>query len=614
MRAIFKGFLGAGIGFIIGAGGLSLIRLLMGLEAWTREPGIVIGYLFALIGWLLGVGVWDYWAVGWFGLPIKMYEVTGWRRYFNFDTDHKVIGVQYLVTLVIMMLAAGLFAMVMRAELMNPGRDFLDPKEYNQLMSLHGMFMIMVAVTVISGAFGNYIVPILIGAEDMAFPRLNALSYWLTPAIPILLLTSLAFQGWDSGWTGYAPLSVTNESGQLFYNLAFMTLGLSGILGAVNFLTTIITMRVPGMTWGRLPIFVWSIFSTAILSLLATNFVFVVLLLVLLDRTAGMGFFDPARGGNPILYQHLFWFYSHPAVYVMAIPGFGAALEVIPHFSRKPLFAYRWAVAGFLGIVVLSFTVWAHHMFTTGMPENPLPFMVTTELISIPTGFIFLSALGTIWLGRLWLKTPMLFGLAVIFNFLIGGITGIFLADVPIDLQLQDTFWVVGHFHYTIVSTQIFGLMAAIYYWFPKFTGRMYNEKLGKLHFWWMFITFNTTFTPMFWLGIQGMNRRVAQYLPEFGDLNRWVSLSAFLMGASFLVFVYNLVYSWARGPKAESNPWKARTLEWLTSSPPPHENFPREPEVVGDPYDYGVPGSVHALIPISGGSAEKQDQTKELR
>jgi len=609
MRAVAKGLLGAVIGFVLGAGGLTLIRLVMGLEPWSLEPGIVVGYIFALCGWLLGVGVWDYWGREWFGLPLKEYEETGWRRYFNFDTDHKVIGIQYLITFLVMMLVAGLFAMLIRTELMNPGRGIMDPKTYNQVMSLHGMFMIAVAVTIISGPFGNYIVPLMIGAEDMAFPRLNALSYWITPAVPTLLLVSLAFQGWDSGWTGYAPLSVTNESGQIFFNLAFITLGLSSIVGSVNFLTTVITMRAPGMSWGRLPIFVWSIFSTAILSLLATNFVFVVMMMVILDRISGMGFFDPEMGGNPILYQHLFWFYSHPAVYVMAIPGMGIALEVLPHFARKPLFGYRWAIAGFLGIVILSFTVWAHHMFTSGMPENPLPFMVSTELISIPTGFVFLSALGTIWLGKLWLKTPMLFGLAVIFNFLIGGITGIFLADIPTDLHLQDTFWVVAHFHYTIVSTQIFGLMTAIYYWFPKLTGRMYNERLGKWHFWIMFITFNTTFSPMFWLGINGMNRRVAQYLPELSTVNQWVSISAFVMGASFLIFLYNMIVSWVRGTEVGANPWQARTLEWQTSSPPPHENFAHPPEVVGHPYDYGVPGSSHALLQISGASGKGSEK-----
>jgi cytochrome c oxidase subunit 1 len=259
-------------------------------------------------------------------------------------------------------------------------------------------------------------------------------------------------------------------------------------------------------------------------------------------------------------------------------------------------------VAGFIGIAVESFTVWAHHMFTSGMPDALLtPFMALTELISIPTGFIFLSALGTIWMGRLWLRTPMLFALGVIANFLIGGLTGIFNADVPTDLQLHDTFWVVGHFHYTIVSTQIFGVMAAVYYWYPKITGHKYSESLGKLHFWWMMIAFNTTFMPMFGLGLRGMNRRVSDYLPELAGTNTWISLSAFVFAGSFLLFVYIFVYYWVRGPKAEANPWKARTLEWQTSSPPPHTNFPRVPEVIGNPYDYGVPGAVHAIVPLGG-------------
>lgn len=605
MRSVLKGLLWALIGLLVGAGILVLIRVLIGLPALEKEPVIVVGYLFALVGWLLGVGVWDYWAREWFGLERKANTQEGWRRYFSFDTDHKVIGVQYLVTFIAIMLVAGLLAMFMRIELMNPGRDIMGPEIYNQLMSLHGMFMIAVAVTVIMGPFGNYVMPIMLGADDMAFPRLNALSYWITPAVPILLLTSLLFGGWDSGWTGYAPLSLSNETGQLFYNLGFMTLGLSSVVGSVNFLTTIYTKRAPGLTFGRLPIFAWSILATAILSLLATNFVFVVLLMSTLDRIAGTGFFVAEQGGDPILYQHIFWFYSHPAVYVMAIPGLGVLLEVIAHFSRKPLFGYWWAVAGFLGIDALSFTVWAHHMFTTGLGESRIPFMITTELISIPTGFVFLSALGTIWGGKLRLKTPMLFALSVVFNFLIGGITGIFNSDIAADLHLQDTFWVVGHFHYTIVSAQIFGLMAAIYYWFPKVTGKMYNQALGKVHFWLMFVTFNTTFLPMFWLGLNGMNRRVAQYLPDLGGVNMWVSLNAFLLGASFLLFVYNMVYSWARGEQAGENPWTARTLEWQTASPPPHENFEHEPAVVGHPYDYGVPDSQHGVVPVPAGGQD---------
>jgi cytochrome c oxidase subunit 1 len=462
-------------------------------------------------------------------------------------------------------------------------------------MGVHGIIMIAVAVTAILGAFGNYIVPIMIGAEDMAYPRLNALSFWIVPPAAIAILTSLFAEGWDTGWTAYPPLSEMNATGQVLFNLGFFTLGLSSIAGGINFLVTIITMRAPGMTWGRLPIFVWSVFGTALLSAFFTQFIGLAMLMLLLDRILGFSFFDPAQGGNPLLYQHVFWIYSHPAVYVMILPAFGAALEIISHFARKPLFAYRWAVAGILGIVGMSATVWAHHMFTAGI-TSPLQrvFLFSTELISIPTGLIFLSALGTIWEGRLWLKTPMLFALAVIANFLIGGLSGVFLADVPTDLHLHDTYFVVGHFHYTIVGGGIFGLFAAIYYWFPKITGRQFSERLAKIHFWWMFFGFNTTFLPMMWAGLNGMNRRVADYLPQLGGINMWISISAFLLGTSFFVFVYNMVRSWIRGTQAEGNPWKARTLEWQTSSPPPLENFEHEPVITGHPYDYGVSGSVH--------------------
>ncbi len=598
MKPVFKGLAWGAIGAALGVGLLVLLRLFFGLPGWKLEPAVVMAYLFGLSGWLLGVGVWDYWARGWLGLPNRPYTTTGWRRYFDFDTDHKVIGIQYGVLLVALFLIAGLLAMFMRYELMQPGRDLLNSAQYNRLMSLHGTTMIFVAVATIMGAFGNYLVPIMVGADDMAYPRLNALSFWFVPPVALLLVGAALAGGFDTGWTGYPPLAAVTKLGALFYNLAFLTIGFSSILGAINIITTVITMRAPGLSWGRLPVFVWSIIGTAILSLLFTQFIGLAMLMIILDRVAGFGFFDPARGGNPVLYQHVFWFYSHPAVYVMILPGFGIALEVISHFARKPLFAYRWAVAGMMGVVVLSAVVWAHHMFVAGMSEKLLiPFMVTTELISVPTGLVFLSALGTIWRGKLNLKTPMLFALAVIFNFLIGGITGVFLSDVPVDMHLQDTYFVVAHFHYTIVGGGIFGLFAGIYYWFPKITGRMYNERLGKIHFWWMFIAFNLTFLPMFWLGIHGMNRRIADYVPELGGLNRWVSLAAFVLGASFILFVYNMVRSWVRGEKAAANPWGARTLEWLIPSPPPLHNFPSVPEVVDDPYGYGVPGTVHARL-----------------
>ena len=414
----------------------------------------------------------------------------------------------------------------------------------------------------------------------------------------ILLLASQFVGGWDSGWTGYVPLAVVNRPGQLFYALAFITAGLSSIVAAVNFVTTVVKMRAPGMTWRRVPIFTWSILFTGILSLLFTQAVAIALAMTIFDRVVGGAFFDPVMGGLPVLYQHIFWFYSHPAVYVMVLPSLGVLLEILPVFSRKPLFGYKWAVGGIIGISALSAMVWAHHMFTTDIGvTTKIGFMLTTEAISVPTGLVFLSAVGTIWRGKLWLKTPMLFALAIVFNFLIGGVTGVFLSDVPADVQLQDTFWVVAHFHYTIVGAGIFGLFAGIYYWFPKMTGRMLDERLGKIHFWMMFLGFNLTFLPMFWLGLNGMNRRIADYQPSLEGVNTFVSLAGFFLGASFLFFIWNAVVSWRRGAPADDNPWGARTLEWLTTSPPPELNFDGEPEVTGDPYGYGTDGPAHAVV-----------------
>ena len=380
-------------------------------------------------------------------------------------------------------------------------------------------------------------------------------------------------------------------------------------LGGLNFLATIITLRAPGMTWGRLPIFVWSVFAAALISLTATKFVALGLLMVTFDRVFGMSFFNAGQGGDAILYEHVFWFYLHPAVYVMILPAFGTVLEVLAHFSRKPVFAYNLVVASFLSIVALSFVVWAHHLFTSGMANYlHIPFMVMTELISIPTGMVFLAALGTIWQGRLWLRTPMLFALAVVFNMLIDGITGIFLADVPTDIHLQDTYFIVAHFHYTIMGGEVFAIMAGVYFWFPKITGRMYSEALGKLHFALMFVLFNATFLAMFWVGNQGMNRRVTEYDAELVGMNLVVSILSFLLAASFLVFVINMARSLVQGPTTEANPWRASTLEWQTSSSPPVENFPVPPRVVGFPYPYGIPSARHGVIAPVGGSGEAEE------
>lgn len=589
MRAVVNGLVLAIVGFAVGVGLVGAFRLSAGLEWWWTDLSWSVGYPLALIGWIMGVGGWKYWARGWFGLETAPQPTSGWTRYFEFNVDHKVIGIQYIFTFVVIFLLSGFTVMLVRYELMHTGMQLFSEDAYNAAMSFHGITMVAVAVAVLLGGFGNYVVPLQIGARDMAFPNLNALSYWLTPPVAVLLLVAVGMGGWDTGWTAYPPLAVMTKSGQVLFNLAVITFGLVSILGGINFIVTIMYERVAGMTWGRLPVFAWGAFTASMISFFFTQAFAAALLMVLFDRVVGTSFFNFKNSGSALLYEHVFWFYSHPAVYVMVLPGFAAVLEIMAHFSRKPLFAYRWVVGAMLGIVALSGIVWAHHMFTSGMAEYlNAPFLVLTEMISIPTGIIFLSMLGTIWAGKLWLRTPMLFALSVLFNFTIGGITGIFLADVPTDLHLHDTYFVVAHFHYTIMGGEIFALMGAVYFWYPKIFGKMYNEGLGKLHFWLMFIGFQMTFIPMFEVGVKGMNRRIADYPAAYEGYNTIITLSAFLLGSSFIFFAYNFFFSLVRGPVAEANPWHARTLEWATSSPPPVHNFDVDPVVTGFPYDYG--------------------------
>lgn len=579
----------------------------------TDEVAVVFGFALALIGWLAGIGGLEAFGRQWSGRKLQVSTVQGWQRYFQFSTDHKVIGIQYGVTLVTVLLLGGLGAMLLRIELASAGTGILDLDDFNKVVSMHGILMIAVAVAGILGAFGNYIIPIQIGAADMAFPRLNAVGYWLIPPVAIALLGAPFLGSFNAGWTSYAPLSVTNESGQVLFNLAIIAFGLSSILGGINVIVTVITMRAPGMSWGRLPIFVWAGFSASLLSFAVTQFFAAAMVLVLMDRIVGTSFFSPDVGTG-LLYEHIFWFYSHPAVYIMVLPGMGVVLELVPVFARKPLFAYKAAVVSLLSIVGLSVVVWAHHMFTSGMADFlQAPFMIVTEIISIPTGVIFLAMIGTLWQGRLWFRTPMLIAFGWLFNFLIGGITGIFLADVATDIHLHDTYYVVAHFHYTIVGGAIFALIAAMFYWFPKITGRMYNETAGKVFAVWLTVMFNFTFIPLFWVGINGMNRRIGDYPEAFEAANRFSSISALILGASFLLLIGNLVYSAVWGPKAGPNPWNARTIEWQISSPPPQHNFTSQPRVVGHPYDYGVEGSVHVVFDEPGADhlASDSEQVK---
>lgn len=514
-----------------------------------------------------------------------------WRRYFWWNTDHKVIGLQYLVTSLFFFLVGGTLAMLMRTELLQPGIDFLDGEVYNQVVTNHGSIMIFLWVIPVFAGFGNYFVPLMIGARDMAFPRLNALSYWLVPAAGLLMVASVFTGPAASGWTAYAPLSVQAPDGQTLWAIAVAILGTSSLMGAINFITTILTMRTEGMTFWAMPLFVWGVFSTALIILIATPMLTAGLILLAFDRTLGTLFFAVQAGGDPILWQNVFWFYSHPAVYIMILPGMGIISEVLPAFSRKPIFGYKAIALSSMAIAVLGMTVWAHHMFTSGMsPGLRVPFMITSMIIAVPTGIKIFSWLATIWGGKLDLKTPMLYALGFISMFLLGGITGVFQASIPFDLHVHDTYFIVGHLHYVLFGGSVFTILAGFYYWFPKITGRQYNEALGQLQFWATFIGANLTYLPMFALGMLGMPRRVVDYSPELQSLNVASILGAYLLGAAILLFVFNLAWSWVRAPRADANPWRALTLEWRTSSPPPEENFEQPPVLTRGPYDYGEP------------------------
>ena len=446
----------------------------------------------------------------------------------------------------------------------------------------------------------NFVLPLMIGAPDMAFPRLNALSFWLLPIAGLMLLASFFAPGgsFASGWTAYAPLSTTAPIGQVFFTLGVQFAGASSIATALNFLVTIITMRAPGMSFFRMPLLVWANFSTSLLVVIATPFIAASQFFVLLDRALGFNFFSAGHGGDVLMYQHVFWFYSHPAVYIMMLPGFGIISEVIAVKARKPIFGYRMMAFSLLAIVVLGFTVWAHHMFTSGMPAWIRdPMMITTAIIAVPTGVKIFSWLATLWRGVLHMDTPMLWAMGFITMFTLGGISGVMLAMVPFDLHVSKTYFIVAHIHYVLFGGSVFTIMAGVYYWFPKMTGRMYDERLGRWHFWTTLVFFNATFAPMHLIGIQGMPRRVADYSSQFATWNLIISIASFGLGLSTLIFVYNMIVSWRGGPRAVANPWRGLTLEWQVSSPPPIFNFDSLPTIVGGPYEYGVPGAVHAVF-----------------
>ena len=591
---LFTGVIGLAIGYIIGVWiGHRVGAHLDWVSAIDQnDVSVLLGYSLGTIGYIAGLGLLGYpfrRLLGQRPVDVVKKDAGAWR-YLTVSTDHKVIGMQYLWGIGVFFFIAGLNAMLIRTDLLRPTPPIFSPGQYLTIVGLHGSMMVMMVSSIILGPFGHYLVPLMIGARRMAFPRMEALTFWLTPLSGVVLMSAISYGGFPTGWTGYPPLALQANAGMDAYIFAFFLVAVAMVLNAINLMVTIITMRAPGLSWNRLPIFVWSMLATTVLMLLGAPVLVAGLLMMTLDRTSGTNFFVAGAGGSPFLFENLFWFFGHPEVYILALPGFGIVLEILPVFARKPLWGYRLAVSGLVGVALLSFMVWQHHLFVSGINSNLRPFyMLTTELISVPTGFVFLAGMGTLWRAHIRYTVPMLFCLAFFFNFLIGGLSGVFLSDVPSDVSLHGSYFVMAHFHYTIMGGLIFAFFGGFYYWLPKMNGLQLNERLAKIHFWTMFVFFNSTFLPLFALGLMGMPRRVSTYAPHLQFLNDWVSVSAFALGISMLVFLVNLVYSYGivRIP-ADANPWQSRGLEWQVPTPVPLENFDEVPTILAGPYEYG--------------------------
>jgi cytochrome c oxidase subunit 1 len=504
-------------------------------------------------------------------------------------TDHKKIGILYLVFTVAFFIIGGILALFVRAQLAWSDSTFLSQDSYNQFFTMHASTMLFLFIIPVGAGFGNFLLPLMIGAKDMAYPRINAFSLWLIPLAAVIMFSSFFVSGGSAaaGWTEYPPLTDNTfmpGRGTDLWILGVQILGISSVGGGINFLVTTMTMRAPGMTLSRMPIFVWMIVVTSVLVVFATPVLASVLTMLFADRYIGTEFFNPREGGNPLLYQQLFWFYSHPAVYIMVLPAMGIISEVIPVFSRKPLFGYKAVIYAGAAIGVLGFTVWMHHMFATGL-SVPLTVwtMLATMMIAVPSGVKMFNWLGTMWGGSISLRVPMLFALGFLFMFLIGGVDGVFNAVVPIDYHLNDTYWVVSHIHYVLFGGSVFGVFAGLYFWIPKMTGKMLDEFLGTVHFWLMLIGMNMAFMPMHILGLKGMPRRIADYQGGQGweVWNLIATIGAFIVALSILVFVFNFIKTMMTAPKtAGDDPWEGNTMEWMTSSPPPEHNFEELPEV----------------------------------
>jgi cytochrome c oxidase subunit I len=515
-------------------------------------------------------------------------EFKGIGSWFT-SLDHKRIGLLYMCSIFFFFLLGGIFALLIRLELFSPGSQFLSPDQYNQVMTYHGAIMVfMVIVPGIPAILGNFFLPLQIGAKDVAFPRLNLASWYIFMLGAFIALSTLFLGKVDTGWTFYTPYSIKTGTAATIMVLAAFVMGMSSILTGLNFIVTTHKLRAPGMTMHRIPLFVWALYSTAILQVLATPVLAITLLLLAVERAFGVGIFDPKLGGDPVLFQHFFWFYSHPAVYIMILPAMGIVSELIAAFSRKTIFGYTAIAYSSLGIAAVSFFVWGHHMFVSGQSEIAgVVFSFLTMLVGVPTAIKMFNWLATLYKGNISFESPMLFALGFLFLFAIGGVTGIMLAVMAVDVHFHDTYFVVAHFHYVMVGGTLMAVMGGMYYWIPKMFGKMYNESLARITFLFIFIGFNVTFFPQFILGAMGMPRRYFDYIPAYESLNKISTMGSWLIGIGFFLSLYVIISAIRSGPKASSNPWGAKTLEWQTSSPPPHFNFDVEPTVNAGPYEY---------------------------
>lgn len=503
--------------------------------------------------------------------------------------DHKRIGLLYMITVLTFFLFGGIAALLLRLELFSAGPTVMKADTYNQVMTYHGAVMVfMVIIPGIPAILGNFFLPIHIGAKDVAFPRLNLASWYVFMFGACIALSTLFVNRVDTGWTFYAPYSIKTAGSTTLMVLAAFVMGMSSILTGLNFIATVHKLRCPGMTMYRIPLFVWAIYSTAILQVLATPVLAITLLLLAMERLFGVGIFDPALGGDPVLFQHFFWFYSHPAVYIMILPAMGIVSELIAAFSRKTIFGYTAIAYSSLGIAAVSFFVWGHHMYVSGQSETAgVVFSFLTMLVGVPTAIKMFNWLATLYKGSISFQSPMLYALGFLFLFMIGGVTGIMLATIAVDVHFHDTYFVVAHFHYVMVGGTLMALMGGFYYWFPKMFGKMYNEALARITFVLIFVGFNVTFFPQFILGAMGMPRRYFDYIPAYQSLNRISTMGSWLIAAGFLLSLYVIIDGLRNGAKAPPNPWGAKTLEWTTASPPPHMNFTHDPVVTAGPYEY---------------------------